>query len=312
MKYILGGGITGLIWAYYNKDYTVITEKIGGQMSSEFTLGPRYLHKTDNAESLLKELKIPYSDSIATVGYIDDSGWIDKPDLDFRQKYFLKSRGRGKNGSLEGFDPTVMNGNKSSFPILVIDFGELIAKLDDKVGNRLISGRVSSIDLDNMKLEINRGNYRDVLRYDHLVSTIPLNVFARIIDQEYLNSDEYESYTMTYCLAVPSDLTDTKDFDFVYDARSDVDWHRMTKDNRGVVLDFFGHREDLDLKGSVGNLYKDHKTLWNCQIVSKSDEPDISGIKFVGRYGTWNRSWKTEKVIDEAIQESKERAAKVS
>jgi len=29
---------------------------------------------------------------------------------------------------------------------------------------------------------------------------------------------------------------------------------------------------------------------------------DLDDIKFIGRYGTWNRKWKTELVIEESIK----------
>jgi hypothetical protein len=309
LKYIIGGGITGLIFAFYNQDYTVITEDVGGQMSSGFTLGPRYLHKTTNAKSFLYDLGLKYKERVATVGYIDDSGWVDEPDVEFRKKYFMKSRGRN---DLDGFDPSVMNSNKSSFEILDVDFSRLIDKLYSDVSDRIINSRVTSINVDDNEILVEK-NGVDFIKYDHLVSTIPLNIFAKILQNNHKLKDEsYEAFSMTYCL-VNSDF-DTGNFDFVYDARKSTKWHRMTKDNKGTVLDFFGEVEVKDLIRFTGDKYKDHKTLWNCQIVSKGKEPNIKGVKFIGRYGTWNRSWKTEKVIDEALswQEKQHKIGKAS
>lgn len=298
-KYILGGGITGLIFAYYNPEYIIITENIGGQMGSQFSLGPRYLHKTTNSRAFLYDLGIKYSERTATVGYIDDSGWVNEPDIEFRKKYFMKSRGKT---DLEGFDPSVMNGNKSKFEILDVDFNKLINKLDKETENRIQQGKVSKIDAENKSIQIERGRYTNQLKYDHLVSTIPLKVFPWILQGDHeVKERQYESFGMTYCLVDEDEEFDVKGFDFVYDARTTSKWHRMTKDNEGIVLDFFGELDEFELKAFVGSRYKNHKTLPNCQIVSHSKEPNMKDIKFVGRYGTWNRSWKTEKVIDEAL-----------
>lgn len=299
MKYILGGGITGLIFAHYNQDYTVITENIGGQMGSSFTLGPRYLHKTQNSKAFLYSLGLKYSERTATVGYIDDSGWVNEPDVEFRKKYFMKSRGKF---DLEGFDPTVMNSNRSRFEVLDVDFQKLITRLDDKMLNRIKQGKVSRIDTVNKVIQVERGKYTDQLEYDHLVSTLPLKIFPWILEGDHeIKARKYEAFSMTYCLVDNDDEFDTSSFDFVYDARSSTKWHRMTKDKDGVVLDFFGELDKTELKAHVNSRYQDHKMLPNCQIVSQDKEPHMKDIKFVGRYGTWNRSWKTEKVIDEAI-----------
>ena len=43
-KIILGGGVAGLLQAYFNPDAVIVTDQIGGQFSSRFQLGPKYLH----------------------------------------------------------------------------------------------------------------------------------------------------------------------------------------------------------------------------------------------------------------------------
>ena len=298
MKYILGGGITGLIFAYYNQDYTIITENIGGQMGSKFSLGPRYLHKTINAKSFLYSLQIPYSERVIRVGYVDDDGWVDSPDIKFREKYFMKSRGQK---TLEGFDSSVMNNNQTKFTVLDIDFAKLIEKLDEKIANRIRQGRITSINTALQTFEIARGRYKEDFVYNHLVSSIPLSIFANSLENDHkLKEEFYSSYGMTYCLVEENDEFDTGQFDFVYDARESSKWHRMTKDGDDIVLDFFGELERIDLTGFVGDKYIAHASLPHCQIVSKKANPNIKNVKFIGRYGTWNRKWKTEAVIDDA------------
>lgn len=309
MKYILGGGITGLIFAYYNTDYTIITENVGGQMGSKFSLGPRYLHKTTNAKSFLDSLKIPYIERIVRVGYTDDNGWIEEPDIEFRKKYFLKSR---RQKTLEGFDSFVMNSDKSQFQILNIDFPKLIDSLNKKIDDRIMKGRVTDIDIDKKSIMVRKGPYLYEFEYEYLVSTIPLNIFVKNLFSDHkLKEENYESYGMTYCLVEEDDKFDTSTFDFVYDAKESTKWHRMTKDDGNIVLDFFGQVEIIDLKDIVGSKYIAHTFLPNCQIISKKESPNIKDVKFIGRYGAWNRVYKTETVIDESIA-WRERQAKNS
>ena len=147
MKYVLGGGIAGLIWAYYNDEYFVVSPEIGGQMKSEFNLGPRYLHDNDISRKFLSDLGMTVDNrkSKIRIGYLDEDGqWVKTPDAEYRKKYYLKSR---KTKSLEGFDPSVMNGNKNEFDILTVDFQEIISVLSWNIGQaRFINAWVERID----------------------------------------------------------------------------------------------------------------------------------------------------------------------
>ena len=128
-KYILGGGITGLIWAYYNKDFFIITPEIGGQMNNYFSVGPRYLHNTNNAKKFLKGLNLPIKEILIRVGYWQNGRFIE-PDSEFRKKYFMNSRGIE---NLDGYDETVMNTDIKEFIALEVDFKQLISVLENKL-----------------------------------------------------------------------------------------------------------------------------------------------------------------------------------
>jgi hypothetical protein len=297
MNVILGGGIAGLIWAKYHPDHFILTDQVGGQMISYFDLGPRYLHnKSKFVESFLKDLEVPLKPSIIKVGYIDDSGWIDNPDAHFREKYFMKSRGQN---NLEGFDPTVLNTNVKEFEVCLVDFKELIAKLFDSLEKRIYMGGVTHINLEK---QIVSTDSNMVLKYSKLVSTIPLNIFARVAGL----SIPLQSFDMAYCL-VSNDYFDLKGFDYVYDARIDTLQHRMTKCKQGVVCDLVSSKVEsfknyTDPKFFTIPLDQAVRLVKNNQIISLEKDYELKGhnVKFVGRYGAWQRRWKTETVIEEA------------
>lgn len=289
MKAILGGGISALIFAFYNKDYFVLSEQIGGQMNSSFDLGPRYLHNKPCVIDFLKSLDIPVKESKIRVGYLDDSGWVENPNLEFRQKYYMKSRGVK---DLTGFDPTVLNTNMSEFPICEVDFKNLILKLFEKVADRIYGRNVDKIDLVEQRIYAQDLTFK----YDKLVSTIPLNIFSKLAN---LNI-KLESTSMAYCL-VPEILFDLKQFDYVYDNRSDTCFHRMTRTKRGIVCDVL--EENLEIFKQVTSLPYTITILKNSQIISLEKDFELSGhpeIRFLGRYGAWHRRFKTETVIEEA------------
>lgn len=295
MNYILGGGITGLITAFYKKDYKIITPEVGGQMGSSFNLGPRYLHDTKDSRHLLKNLDIPIKESVIKVGYISDQGWVDEPDNKFRENYFKKSRGVN---NLNGFDASVMNTNKSEFNILLVNFQKMIEKLEKEIGDRFIGGSVQSIDPIVKMIEI-KNDVIKIKHYDKIISTIPLDIFDKIYINKtnipVLNSDH-----MTYVLIHKDKLYDLKDFDYVYDSRMSIVHHRYTREFDDLVLDIFGDISEHRLNEMFSKVLS-CKILYNSQIISEEiDFSEFENITFVGRYGTWNRKWKTEMVIKEA------------
>lgn len=289
MNVILGGGITGLIYCYYHKDHFILTDQIGGQMNSSFDLGPRYLHhKSRHVIDFLKSLEIPIENKIIKVGYLDDNGWIENTTLDFRQSYFMKSRG---TNIISGFEPTVLNTNVKEFSVCNIDFKDLITKLFCKISHRIYTSQITKIDLVE-QLIISKDS---TIKYEKLVSTIPLNVFCKLSDTK----QDLESISMSYCL-MSQDFFDLKNFDFIYDNRTTSKCHRMTKCKKGIVCDVL--EKNLDDFKKTNNVLE-YKTISNSQIISLDKDFEIKDhpeIKFIGRYGAWNRKYKTEIVIEEA------------
>ena len=306
---ILGGGIAGLIFAFYNKDYWVVAPEIGGQMNSNFNLGPRYLHETENAKKFLKDVDEPIKRSTIKVGYIDDGGVRQFSDKEFRKNYFMKSRGVK---SLKGFDDSVMSGDKNTFPALDIDCHALISKLKKSIEDKIITGIVTQIDVDLQNIFVlqNKETYSGMrIEYNHLISTIPLNRFYGAMHyMPDIKLPKLKSFDMTYVLVDWKWKDSFVDYDFVYDSRSTTIFHRMSRADENTVLDFFGSRSEkfseapTELRSSIIDIV----TIPNCQIISINKIPKIRNVIFVGRYGAWNREWKTEKVIDVAM-EHKER-----
>jgi len=299
MNVILGGGISGLIYAFYHPDHFILTDKVGGQMVSCFDLGPRYLHNKSNLIlKFLSDLDIPIKSSTIKVGYISDSGWIENPDLKYRQEYFMKSRCQK---SLDGFDSSVLNTNLKEFEVCKVDFKELVLKLYERLEKRIFIGNIERIDL-NKKYVITDWGLN--LKYTNLVSTIPLNIFASVAN---LNLDvKLESFDMAYCLLSKS-FFDLKEFDFVYNTMKNTSFHRMSSCKQGIVCDVFGSKiedfkKEIPKEFFIMPIEQSIKLIKNSQIISlkKDFELQDKSVKFIGRYSTWNRRWKTETVIEEA------------
>ena len=178
-KLVLGGGIAGLIFAYYNPEYKVITPEVGGQMASHFPLGPRYLHKTNYVLKFLSSLSLPAKDRLIRIGFFDGD-WIDEPSKKFCEEYFRKSR---DTDNLQGFNPTVMSQGMRSFTAIDVDFTELIARLSAKLQdeNRIIFDQIEGIDVETCRLFGDNDTY--AYHEDHLLTTIPKNKFCDLSGQ---------------------------------------------------------------------------------------------------------------------------------
>lgn len=299
-KFILGGGIAGLITAFYMKNFAVISPEFGGQFNSHFTLGPRYLHKTPATVKFLKKLDMPVEEFEVKVGYHDGNSYC-MPTQDQRKRYFAKSRG----GSLDGYNETAMNSNKQKFTALKVDFLVLIEKLKTKIGsNRLIEGKITKIT-NNQFLETEKG---DKFYYEELINTMPLNFLLKAIG----NKEICKTHPVTYVLVKKEYLKieqiANSNYDFIY-CFGETCFHRITQEpNKDtVVLDVFGHMAKPEAERIFGEHFVDCYTLWNAQLIEDNAEEikevtsmllDNFQIECIGRYGTHERRWKTETVVE--------------
>lgn len=286
-KYILGGGIAGLIFAYYNDDYSIISENIGGQFSASFPLGPRLLEADEYSRKLLKDLEISAEFKKAKIGYYYDDkiNYILEPKL--KKMYIEKSRGE------EVEDETAVNCSKSEMNYYDIDINKIVEKLKEKLKDRIICKKILIIDIDNKTIEL----ADEIINYESIVSTIPKNIFYKLCGVE----NNLKSKSITYCLLDKHNYI-IDDCNFAYFPEKRYVFHRMTKvyDN-SIVVELFGEYSKEELSNIFTDSYVDSIQLRSAQIISKQDEMVFEDVKFLGRYGAWDRSYKINKVIKESI-----------
>jgi len=290
-KYILGGGITGLIWGFYNKEFLIISQEVGGQYNSKFSLGPRYLEVTEFSEKLLNDLKIVCEKKIIKVGYWDanEVSFINEPSEEFRVEYFKKSRGAEK---FDG-DITCMNSEKQELTVFDIDLKDIVESLKKKLVSRIIYNKVEKININQRSLSL-EGTDKSFY-YSKLISTIPMKIFLHLAGKK----KELLSKAVTYVL-LEDNFFDMKSFDFVYSPYTD--YHRITKTKEGLVVDLLGEHSGEECKKKFDNVYKDSAILFGTQIINIDKLPKYKNVTFPGRYGAWNRKYKTEQVVKEATE----------
>jgi hypothetical protein len=132
---------------------------------------------------------------------------------------------------------------------------------------------------------------------------MPLNIFSNAYLGEFLSSDNFKSEAMTYVWLKRGDAE--CDFDYIYYPFEQTPHHRITVDDKGLICEWFGKHTPEECKAAYGEDYVDSQILYNAQIIPCSKPIKADRTLFVGRYGTWNRHWKTETVIEEALKVQK-------
>lgn len=292
MKLVLGGGISGLAWAFYHPDYVVVGENFGGQMGFRFELGARYLHKTAATQRFLDDLKLKSKTKTVQIGYLIDSKIVRKPSQDFRKEYYMKSR-RTKN--LMGFDKSIMTGNRSTFKAFDISFETILRELKKVLTARgqLIEDRIIQIDYINQYIYGVDGVYR----YDKLVSTINLKTFLRLCNMSPA-ADKLRALDITYCV-IKGKHMDLKGHDYVYIADPKVPFHRISQKDGYQVLEIADRVDRKDLRKMFKG-YADGVTIPMSQLSSKGVIMRLPGVRHLGRYAQWNHFVKADAVIAEA------------
>ena len=298
--YILGGGIAGLIYAFYNKSFIVVSPEFGGQMNNHFPCGPRFLHDNEYSRKFMQDLNLTVKITNIKTGYqLNRTEVIDAPlSNSYIEKYYLKSRGLN---STAGMDDTVMSEGKTNFDAIEVDFNNVIALLTETLKDRLKIGKVIDVNAHSKEILLETG---ELLSYNKLVNAMPLSIFASVLKDEginFPNPEEFKSSPVTYIWLKPEEF---KGFNYIYVPQPYFKHHRLTFDNKGLIAEWFGFHNKEECLKVYKEKFIDCHILWNAQIIPyKKKLPELQDIKLIGRYGTWDRKWKTEKVIEEAIKD---------
>ena len=260
--YVLGGGITGLA-AGYILDLPVITKEVGGQLSSNFSLGPRFIHSKKETREFVKRLGLPITERQVKIGYFYDNDYHDSIPPSLVNEYNLKTRGT--------IDVTSSIG-KSSFTALKVSFSDVIEKLRQRV--KIIQDKILRITADEMFGL--KGKYK----YRKIISTIPLPELyslCRIYRTFNYRPIGYNFVTFDEALIRES----TFNYDYVYYPELKYPQYRITKVSRGFVYEYC---YSPFIKYPIRTIWHDMgKILPTLRAVSPSKK-----IILLGRFAEWN------------------------
>ena len=287
-KYILGGGIAGLITAFYNPEYTIITDSIGGQMS-DTGLGPRILEVNEFSSALLDDLG--YEDlptKTAKIGYMVWGQYVNELTDELKLEYYKKSRYLSE---LKEPPKSVMSDGKKEIVYYDINWVDLVNRLIIELKNDPIIGTIHSIDTSHREVKVDS----NIFKYDTLINSLPAPLFFKL---SYLEPEQKLTYVPKTFIITES-FFNMGDFDYVYFPGDEVPYHRVTKLNDGKVAVEFTtpqHKDELleDWPEAI-----DAKTIFAGQIQS-GNPGHIDNVYYVGRFGCWDHDLKTDDVVLQA------------
>lgn len=291
MKVIIGGGISGLIAAFYNEDYFLISKDIGGQMVNNF-LGPRILEIDEYSEMFLDDLGIEKVEKVAKIGFMDSEEVKTESDSDFRLKYYLKSRCLDKALNIPD---SIMSQGKNYINYYDVDWNYVVDKIKSKIKDKIINSNVSYIDVESNTLLLDDGR---IIEYEDIISTIPAPIFYKLINETA--GVEFKFIPKLF-IVVDKINIDMKNFDYVY-CLGNNKFHRITKINDNKYAIEYTTKERYE--NIIKNWYPSPKTY--CQVlygqIVSGKVDSFDNISFVGRFAEWKHGIKINNVIERFVR----------
>jgi len=290
-KFILGGGLSGLIYAWYNRDFTIISPDLGGMLNDKFFENIVYLHATEETENFLKDVGIEYRLKTQLIKYFSKGKFLNR-DLTLDEKVsFIR-----KKMSDHDYQPKDVNLSTSEAYISIFEFNysDLLEKLSLAVDH--ICDNVIKITKDEIITENTR------FKYSKLVSTISAPVFWRLYEQG--GDPELRSAQTTFVTVdrVGESVENSK-FDLCYFIDSDSPLIRVSRRRRDQVSEFLCEfAGELSLEECANYLPRkaiifEHKVKRSAIVFSDANNIPPKNVIFVGRFATWNHAYKQQDII---------------
>lgn len=308
-KLIVGGGISGLIWNFYHRDYHIITPEVGGDFGKTYMI---WLHRTAETIQLIKDLGWKNADRLyhdVYIGYYVD-GWIKETLTPQENLKIIQKKMTDWNKPLDqnfvpvSYDMSTTKAVKSNvMKTLDVDLSEVISRLNDYAN--ITHGFVRSIYRDAIvttkTLQEDPEVDGKVIEYDKLVSTIAAPIFWNNY-RPVQSPREFRSHPITNVITKTKPNFHDDKFEMVYYDDS-VPYARTSKMGDTYAYEFTGvvPREQI-AELLPGTVIEDYMVIKFGRIFHGSENtPPTSGIQFLGRFAEWQFGITTEHVVKKTL-----------
>jgi len=292
-KYILGGGIAGLIAKYYNPSYKLITPDIGGQLKDNNAAISFFIHNTKETRELLDKLGVAYEEEVINIFYFINGKLCKNIDNSQRQRLVAhKMTEYYCDYSDFIIKDTNLSVQENKLLVLTTDVNKLIDEL--KPDNEdMINARIKLINIQNNSLLIKEGDDLKTLKYDKLISTIPANIFFYML-YNYKHNYNFNYIPATYIISTQRpDFCKENGIYYVDDEY--LIYNRVTVFDSYCIYDITGTPTEDELNLKFKDITKISRQY--TAIVKSINIYNFRNIKFIGRNAQWNHKVHIEENI---------------
>ena len=313
---IVGGGVSGLVCAYAFRKYKDIEITIlePATLGGEFlTGGLKYIHRTDSMVSMFTDLGLVFS-NYAVRGGIMLRGDVHKyPDVfsgmpqgeseRIQADHYRKTR-RTEPGD---YARKAMNDPASTKPrkALRTDFADMVKALEKsfiKNGGVIRRERLKEIGKNVIWVESGK-----IIKYDHMVLTIPLWVIHRAVNDLWY-VPQGVAMKLNVVVIVPRKDTYSR-WDYIYTPYTPANAiHRFSPDGFAYSCEINGELDQVDMVSDLNFIFKGG---WWIKYIreglkghllpldNKVDWP--SNVATLGRFAKWD----SRATLDVALEDAK-------
>lgn len=326
-NFIIGSGISGLIWKFYHPEFEVIApvqdQPIKGDQFTRSNMV--WLHDCRETRKLLMDLDmLPLISRKCIIGYNVDKWITDKltPEINLEliEKKMVNWDAKKRD---ETFVPNSTELSMTSdvgvnyMNVLTVDLNEVIKRLRQKV--EVTHGYVHFISDDLLGISNSPENDKGTVyqHYDKLVSTIPANIFwrnyhpATLFNDAVSNSsirrkiDSFNWLPITNVIVKQQPLMFNDTYEMIYYGFNHF-FSRISHISETYTLEFTGEMtakqfEDLFPQYRIEDIF----TVPQGRILSLENPPPTNRIIFSGRFAQWNHTITTEHVLHQAMNYKK-------
>lgn len=292
MNYILGGGISGLLWSYYHSDYTVITDQLGRAVTGADPVV--WLNDTDLTRRLLLDLDMPVRPVEKKIGY-RHHGYVGPHRASLTDNVLLKKMVPWETleaSQAAGIEVRVVTPSRrftkdsEVLRYLDVSMSEVCLKLYEEVNGqgRIVYDRVKEVGVGQGSVYM-VGEESDY-SCDHLVSTVPAPIFARLWYGSWrMPKLHYCPVTFVVSMQAPSWWDD--EYAVVYDASMDSPISRVGRFGETFGYEFTG-RPDEDTLNEYMPVPQGRFVNPYGRIIQDVNLTPPPGVTFLGRSASWD------------------------
>lgn len=304
MKYVLGAGIAGLVWAFYHPDYKIVTDKLAWAVVG--VVPKIVLYDNEVTKRWVWDVmgEKPAARPLA-IGYLLEDGSVHpESEITPRHGAIIMDKKMRPWGTIRraGYDPAIVGAKvgQRSAAVIDVDAHSMVYAMTDEIVKR------GQIIAGSRVIMINDGAFGTsdgrVWPFEHIVSTIPAPIFQRLWCGGGLDWDLRSiSLTMVMSDHQPEWLTD--EWHFIYDAREASPVSRVTRIGSRPQYEITGHLPTYDadvfaLRPSYVFPYPHGRLVGGGPVQSP-----LGSIRFLGRFAQWDYRILTDTILEVVLME---------